>query len=57
MLEIRLLNLHCIEEYSLKLVKADKNHVVRLTVAESFVLRISNNWSTLLVAPIGVQNG
>lgn len=41
----------------LKLVKADKNHVVRLTVVESFERIISMSCSTLLVAPIGVQNG
>lgn len=43
--------------FLLKLVNADKNQVVRLTVAEFFDRRISNNWITLLVAPIGVQNG
>lgn len=41
----------------LKLVNADKNHVVRLTVVESLLRRISYNWMILLVAPIGVQNG
>lgn len=41
----------------LKLVKADKNHVVRLTVVESLERRISISWMILLVAPIGVQNG
>lgn len=41
----------------LKLVKADKNHVIKLTVAASLFRIISANCITLLVAPIGVQNG
>lgn len=41
----------------LKLVNADKNQDVRLTLVESFVLSISSSWITLLKAPIGVQNG
>lgn len=41
----------------LKFVNADKNQDVSETVAAFFVRRISHSWITLLVAPIGVQNG
>jgi len=42
---------------SLMFVKAESAHVVLLTELASLVLRIASSWRTLLVAPMGVQNG
>lgn len=39
------------------LVNADSAQVVLLTELASLVLKMANSWRTLLVAPIGVQNG
>lgn len=44
-------------KYLLKFVNAEMNQVITLTDSEFLVFKISNNCTTLLDAPMGVQRG